>query len=396
MDRGPPGPPAHRHHAQDAPRPARRPGPRHRRLPGDPRRREPTAPAPEPRPARPAAGSSPTSAASAATPCPTGRTARPTRSGSRSGSSGPSGSPGPWSPSSGSPTGITPGSRCRTSTSRPRRPRNSPPSSPRPRPGTSPAPASPPATPPGARPCSPPPAARAATPSPGAEGAQGHRRSPRSGAESWATGCLAPAGDARPQGPRLRPGRRPGPGHAGDRRRSGLDSLGRDPAPEFAERQVQALNCLACHRRDGFDDALDRPEGRDRPAPGRRPGRGEGPRRPPLPRRAGPALADLDRREAQARVGRRLHRRQGPLQAPALPPGPDARLPHPGRGARRRPLAGARLSRPSSPRRPRLRPGLDPRGQAARQEHRAELRELPQHRQGRPPSGSSRPPGSTS
>ena len=37
--------------------------------------------------------------------------------------------------------------------------------------------------------------------------------------------------------------------------RAGLDSLSRDAAPEFAERQVKALNCTACHRRDGYDDA---------------------------------------------------------------------------------------------------------------------------------------------
>ncbi len=37
--------------------------------------------------------------------------------------------------------------------------------------------------------------------------------------------------------------------------RAGLDSLARDAAPEFAERQVKALNCVACHKRDGSDDA---------------------------------------------------------------------------------------------------------------------------------------------
>jgi mono/diheme cytochrome c family protein len=36
--------------------------------------------------------------------------------------------------------------------------------------------------------------------------------------------------------------------------RVGLDSLARDCAPEFAERQVKALNCVACHKRDGWDD----------------------------------------------------------------------------------------------------------------------------------------------
>ncbi len=34
----------------------------------------------------------------------------------------------------------------------------------------------------------------------------------------------------------------------------GLDSLTRDAAPEFAERQVRAAQCNACHRRDGYDD----------------------------------------------------------------------------------------------------------------------------------------------
>jgi mono/diheme cytochrome c family protein len=37
--------------------------------------------------------------------------------------------------------------------------------------------------------------------------------------------------------------------------KAGLDSLGRDCAPEFAERQVKSLNCVACHKRDGWDDA---------------------------------------------------------------------------------------------------------------------------------------------
>ncbi len=34
----------------------------------------------------------------------------------------------------------------------------------------------------------------------------------------------------------------------------GLDSLTRDAAPEFAERQVRAAQCNACHKRDGYDD----------------------------------------------------------------------------------------------------------------------------------------------
>ena len=36
---------------------------------------------------------------------------------------------------------------------------------------------------------------------------------------------------------------------------AGLDSLARDAAPEFAERQVKAASCTACHKRDGYEDA---------------------------------------------------------------------------------------------------------------------------------------------
>ena len=35
---------------------------------------------------------------------------------------------------------------------------------------------------------------------------------------------------------------------------AGLDSLNRDAAPEFAERQFIAAQCNACHKRDGYDD----------------------------------------------------------------------------------------------------------------------------------------------
>ena len=35
----------------------------------------------------------------------------------------------------------------------------------------------------------------------------------------------------------------------------GLDSLTRDAAPEFAERQFKAASCNACHKRDGYEDA---------------------------------------------------------------------------------------------------------------------------------------------
>ena len=36
--------------------------------------------------------------------------------------------------------------------------------------------------------------------------------------------------------------------------RVGLDSLTRDAAPEFAERQIRSAQCNACHKRDGYDD----------------------------------------------------------------------------------------------------------------------------------------------
>ena len=67
-------------------------------------------------------------------------------------------------------------------------------------------------------------------------------------------GCLAPPGDAERKAPDfgLTDGRRKALQAFA---KAGLDSLARDAAPEFAERQVKALNCLACHRRDGSDDA---------------------------------------------------------------------------------------------------------------------------------------------
>ncbi|WP_435008564.1 c-type cytochrome [Tundrisphaera lichenicola] len=71
--------------------------------------------------------------------------------------------------------------------------------------------------------------------------------------EKWSAGCLAPTGE---------PGRKaPDFGLPEESVRAvqaiakaGLDSLSRDCAPEFAERQVKALNCIACHKRDGYDD----------------------------------------------------------------------------------------------------------------------------------------------
>ena len=70
----------------------------------------------------------------------------------------------------------------------------------------------------------------------------------------WSIGCLAPSGDPERKAPDF------GLSGASIRAlqafaRAGLDSLSRDSAPEFAERQVKALNCVACHKRDGSDDA---------------------------------------------------------------------------------------------------------------------------------------------
>ena len=73
-------------------------------------------------------------------------------------------------------------------------------------------------------------------------------------ADLRAIGCLAPAGDPERKAPDF--------GLADGQRGAllaflgaGLDSLARDCAPEFAERQIKALNCAACHKRDGTDDA---------------------------------------------------------------------------------------------------------------------------------------------
>lgn len=69
----------------------------------------------------------------------------------------------------------------------------------------------------------------------------------------WSTGCLAPGDAADRKAPDF--GLLEGPIRALQTfAGAGLDSLGRDCAPEFAERQVKALNCLACHKRDGSDD----------------------------------------------------------------------------------------------------------------------------------------------
>ena len=75
-------------------------------------------------------------------------------------------------------------------------------------------------------------------------------------ADGWGRGCLAPESG---------PGRKAPDFGLGDGPRQAIKafataeaapaSLGRDAAPEFAERQFKALRCIACHRRDGYDDA---------------------------------------------------------------------------------------------------------------------------------------------
>ena len=72
--------------------------------------------------------------------------------------------------------------------------------------------------------------------------------------EKWSTGCLAPTVEPLRKAPDF--------GLSGASikaiqafAKAGLDSLARDPAPEFAERQIKALSCIACHKRDGSDDA---------------------------------------------------------------------------------------------------------------------------------------------
>jgi len=73
-------------------------------------------------------------------------------------------------------------------------------------------------------------------------------------AELRAIGCLAPSGDAERKAPDFAlsdASRKAIQAFA----KTGLDSLTRDAAPEFADRQIKALNCIACHKRDGSDDA---------------------------------------------------------------------------------------------------------------------------------------------
>jgi mono/diheme cytochrome c family protein len=73
-------------------------------------------------------------------------------------------------------------------------------------------------------------------------------------ADLWSIGCLAPSGDAERKAPDF------GLSDASRKAlqafaKKGFDSLTREAAPEFAERQIKVLNCLACHKRDGSDDA---------------------------------------------------------------------------------------------------------------------------------------------
>ncbi len=74
------------------------------------------------------------------------------------------------------------------------------------------------------------------------------------GPEGWSRGCLAPGDGLDGKAPDF------GLGEAQARALQalaavGLDSLTRDAQPEFAERQVKSLRCIACHKRDGYDDA---------------------------------------------------------------------------------------------------------------------------------------------
>lgn len=73
-------------------------------------------------------------------------------------------------------------------------------------------------------------------------------------ADHWQTGCMDP---------QVKDGRKAPDFGLSDSARealktfaqSGTDSLQREVAPEFAERQIKLLRCESCHRRDGQDDA---------------------------------------------------------------------------------------------------------------------------------------------
>ncbi len=73
-------------------------------------------------------------------------------------------------------------------------------------------------------------------------------------ADPRSPGCLAPTGalDRRAPDFALSPGRVEALQAIA---KAGLGSLARESAVEFADRRVKALNCAACHRRDGSDDA---------------------------------------------------------------------------------------------------------------------------------------------
>ncbi len=152
----------------------------------------------------------------------------------------------------------------------------------------------------------------------------------------------------RPEGPRLRPrrrGRRGGPG-------AGAPSAStRSPAtPPPSSPSARSAPPSATPATSATATTTSGPTTRSRSTSSwPTPRRGEGPRRPALPRRPVAPVADLDRREAPRRLGRDLHRRPARLQAPPLPPRPDARLRHPGRTAWPRAWPWRTATRSSSP-----------------------------------------------
>ncbi|HYE98210.1 MAG TPA: c-type cytochrome [Planctomycetota bacterium] len=70
-------------------------------------------------------------------------------------------------------------------------------------------------------------------------------------ADGWSRGCLAAKPDRAPDFG-LAPGQKEAIRAFAA---AGFDALGRDAAAEFAERQVKALRCFACHKRDDRQDA---------------------------------------------------------------------------------------------------------------------------------------------
>ena len=71
--------------------------------------------------------------------------------------------------------------------------------------------------------------------------------------DGWLRGCVLSTEDPSRKAPDYRM-----PIESADALRAlanlGLDSLTRDAAPEFVERQVKAASCNACHKRDGYED----------------------------------------------------------------------------------------------------------------------------------------------